>query len=56
MMRNPKIEFAREDDDRWIAEARVLPGVLAYDLTREEAQAKVEDLARRSLREQKSAD
>lgn len=56
MMRNLRIEFAREDDNRWIAEAPDLPGVLAYGLTREQAQAKVEELARQVLQEQKSAD
>lgn len=51
-----KIAFDREEDGRWIAEAVDLPGVLAYGLTCEEAKAKVEDLARQVLQEQKSSD
>ena len=51
-----RIEYAREEDGRWIAEAVDLPGVLAYGLTCEEAKAKVEDLARQVLEEQKSSD
>jgi predicted RNase H-like HicB family nuclease len=39
------IEFDREDDGRWIAEIVGVPGVLAYGLTREEAQRKVDVLA-----------
>lgn len=44
-----KIEFDREDDGRWIAEIPILPGVLAYGVTREEARGKVEALALRIL-------
>ena len=36
-----EIEFDREDDGRWIAEAVELPGVLAYGLTQAEAREKV---------------
>ena len=43
------IELDREDDDRWIAEVPVLPGVLVYGQTREEALARVEVLALRVL-------
>ena len=34
---NLKVEFSREDDGRWIAEALELPGVMTYGATREEA-------------------
>jgi len=42
-----EIVFDREDDGRWIAEIESLPGVLAYGVTRLEAQSKVEALAPR---------
>ena len=44
-----QIEFEQEDDGRWIAEISALSGVMAYGATREEAQAKVEALALRTL-------
>ncbi len=44
-----RIEFEQEDDGRWIAEISALSGVMAYGATREEAQAKVEALALRTL-------
>ncbi len=44
-----RIEFDQEDDGRWIAEISALSGVMAYGATREEAQAKVEALALRTL-------
>ena len=44
-----RIEFEREDDGRWIAEIPSLPGVMAYGATQDEAQAKVEALALRTL-------
>ncbi len=44
-----QIEFEQEDDGRWIAEISGLSGVMAYGATREEAQAKVEALALRTL-------
>lgn len=44
-----KIEFDREEDGRWIAEIRALPGVLAYGKTRKEAVAAVEALALRVI-------
>jgi predicted RNase H-like HicB family nuclease len=37
MDRNFTIEFDREEDDRWIAEATDFPGALSYGRTREEA-------------------
>ena len=42
-----EIAFDREDDGRWIAEIESLPGVLAYGITKEEAQSKVKALALR---------
>ena len=44
-----RIELEQEDDGRWIAEIRALPGVMAYGDTRETAQANVEALALRVL-------
>ena len=44
-----RIEFEQEDDGRWVAEISALSGVMAYGVTREEAQAKVEALALRAL-------
>lgn len=43
------IEYEREDDGRWIAEAPELPGVLAYGATGDEALAQAEALALRVL-------
>ncbi len=44
-----KIEIEREDDGRWIAEIKDLPGVMVYGETREEAIAKVQSLALRVI-------
>ncbi len=44
-----RIEFEREEDGRWIAAIPVLPGVMAYALTREEARSRVEALALRVM-------
>jgi predicted RNase H-like HicB family nuclease len=44
-----KVEVEREDDGRWIGEVPVLPGVLAYGATEEEARAKAEALALRVI-------
>lgn len=44
-----QLEIEREEDGRWIAEAPVLPGVMAYGSTREEAVARVEALVLRVL-------
>jgi predicted RNase H-like HicB family nuclease len=41
------IELEREKDGRWIAEIASLPGVMVYGKTRQEAIAKVEELALR---------
>ena len=46
-----KVELEREDDGRWIAEVADLPGVLAYGVTQDEAQAKVQALALRVVAE-----
>ncbi len=46
---NVKIEFDREDDGRWIAEIAELPGVLAYGVTRDQAEAAEEALALRVI-------
>ena len=46
-----KVELEREDDGRWIAEVADLPGVLAYGVTQNEAQAKVQALALRVVAE-----
>ena len=44
-----QIEFEREADGRWIAEIPLVPGVMAYGATRDEARGKVEALALRML-------
>jgi len=43
------VEVDREEDGRFIAEVRDLPGVLAYGKTQEEAIARVQALALRVL-------
>ena len=43
------LETEQEDDGRWIAEIRDLPGVLAYGATRSEAIVNAEILALRIL-------
>jgi predicted RNase H-like HicB family nuclease len=43
------VEFEREDDGRWLAEVIELPGVLAYGETSDEAIAKAQALALRTL-------
>lgn len=48
---NYNIEYEREEDGRWIAEAPELPGVLAYGDTADEAITKAEVLALRVLAE-----
>lgn len=48
---NFEIECEREDDGRWVAEVRQLPGVLAYGTSRDEAMAKAQILALRVLAE-----
>lgn len=43
------IEFECEDDGRWLAEVLELPGVLAYGQSSDEAIAKAQALALRTL-------
>ena len=43
------VEYEREDDGRWLAEILELPGVLAYGKTSDEAIAKAQALALRTL-------
>ena len=45
------IELEREEDGRWLAEVRDLPGVMTYGKSRDEAMAKVQALALRVLAE-----
>jgi predicted RNase H-like HicB family nuclease len=53
---NFKIEFEREEDGRWIAEVSDLPGMMAYDATKDEAEAAVEALALRVIADRIEAD
>ena len=41
------VELDQEEDGRWIAEVRDLPGVLAYGASANEARARVQALALR---------
>jgi predicted RNase H-like HicB family nuclease len=43
------VEYEREDDGRWLAEILELPGVLAYGETSDEAIAKAQALALRTV-------
>lgn len=43
------MELEQEDDGRWIAEIRDLPGAMTYGDTRDEAQRAVEVLALRVI-------
>jgi predicted RNase H-like HicB family nuclease len=43
------IEFDKEEDGRWIAEVRELPGVMAYGATKQAALRKVYAIALRTL-------
>lgn len=45
------IEYEQEDDGRWLAEVPEIPGVLTYGATANEAMAKAEVLALRTLAE-----
>jgi len=45
------IEIEREEDGRWIAEVKDLPGVLTYGVTRSEVIARVQALALRVVAE-----
>ncbi len=44
-----RIEIEQEEDGRWIAEVVEIPGVMVYGKTPEEAKAKVQALALRTL-------
>jgi predicted RNase H-like HicB family nuclease len=48
---NYTIECEQEDDGRWLAEVRELPGVLTYGKTKDEAIVKAETLALRVIAE-----
>jgi predicted RNase H-like HicB family nuclease len=51
-----EITFDREEDGRWIAEIKSLPGVLVYGATKAEAQSKVVALALRVVADRLEAD
>ena len=44
-----KLETEQEEDGRWVAEVVELPGVMVYGKTQDEAKAKVQVLALRTL-------
>lgn len=44
-----RIELEQEMDGRWIAEVSLLPGVMVYGCSREEARDRAEALALRTL-------
>jgi predicted RNase H-like HicB family nuclease len=44
-----QIEFEQEKDGRWIAEITALPGVMAYGISRVDAESKVEAMALRVI-------
>ncbi len=46
---NLRIEIAREEDGRWIAEVADLPGVMTHGTTRNDAVAKAKALALRVI-------
>ena len=46
---NYEIEFEQEDDGRWIAEIPALPGVMAYGVSKTEAESRVEAMALRVI-------
>ena len=47
-----EIEFEQEDDGRWIAEITSLPGAMAYGLSKQEAESKVQSIALRVIADQ----
>lgn len=49
MAQDLAIEIEQEEDGRWIAEIRDLPGVLSYGASRDEAVSNVKALALRVL-------
>ena len=56
MTAHAEIEFDREEDGRWIAEAIETPGVLAYGATKKEARLKAELLTRQVIVERFSSE
>jgi predicted RNase H-like HicB family nuclease len=46
---NYAMEFEQEEDGRWIAEIPALPGVMAYGVSRLDAESKVEAMALRVI-------
>jgi predicted RNase H-like HicB family nuclease len=44
-----EIEYEQEQDGRWLAEVPVLPGVMAYGKTKEDAEVEVTALALRVI-------
>lgn len=46
-----KVEIEQESDGRWIAEVLELPGVMTYGASADEAMAKVQALALRTVAE-----
>jgi predicted RNase H-like HicB family nuclease len=46
---NLTVETEQEDDGRWLGEVPELPGVMAYGTTRQEAIARAQALALRTL-------
>jgi len=48
-LRSLAVEFAREEDGRWIAEITKLPGVMAYGATKREALQHVYAIALRTI-------
>ncbi len=45
------VEWEQETDGRWIAEIPLIPGIMAYGFTKDEALRKVEILALKVLAE-----
>jgi predicted RNase H-like HicB family nuclease len=46
---NYQIELEQEEDGRWIAEIPALPGVMAYGISKADAESKVEAMALRVI-------
>jgi predicted RNase H-like HicB family nuclease len=44
-----RIEYEEEEDGRWLAEVRALPGVMAYGKTKQDAEVEVTALALRVI-------
>jgi len=45
------IEYELEDDGRWIAEIDIIPGALAYGVSKEDAASKVISIALKEISE-----